>query len=235
MTGLPNVSISLVRDGLGLVAETNDNTVAMILPGVAVVGKIALNEPKAIYSTDGANELGINATSNADAYRHITEFYAIAGTGAKLWIMLVAATTKLSAMVDSTLEVCPAKLILNAANGEIAALGIAASTDGGATVDGLDSEVKTARTKGQVLAMDYLAKIMPFVLVVEGRKMTDADALANLHEETNYRTGTALYSSKNDQSASVGSVLGQLAAIAVQRKNFACKERFYTCYHSLPE
>jgi len=218
MTGLPNVSISLVRDGLGLVAETNDNTVAMILPGVAVVGKIALNEPKAIYSTDGANELGINATSNADAYRHITEFYAIAGTGAKLWIMLVAATTKLSAMVDSTLEVCPAKLILNAANGEIAALGIAASTDGGATVDGLDSEVKTARTKGQVLAMDYLAKIMPFVLVVEGRKMTDADALANLHEETNYRTGTALYSSKNDQSASVGSVLGQLAAIAVQRK-----------------
>lgn len=218
MTGLPNVIISLVRNGLGLVAETNDNTVAMILPGVAVVDKIALNEPKAIYSTDGANELGISATSNADAYRHITEFYAIAGTGAKLWIMLVAATTKLSEMVDSTLEVCPAKLILNAANGEIAALGIAATADGGATVDGLDSEVKTARTKGQVLAMDYLAKIMPFVLVVEGRKMTDADALASLHAESNYRTSTVLFSSKNDQSASIGSVLGQLAAIAVQRK-----------------
>jgi len=218
MAGLPNVSISLVRNGLGLVSEANDNTVAMILPGVAVADKIALNEPKAIYSTDGANELGISETSNANAYRHITEFYAISGTGAKLWIMLVAATTKLSEMVDSTLEICPAKLILNKANGEIVALGIAATADGGATVDGLDSQVKLARTKGQVLAMDYLAKIMPFVLVVEGRKMTDADALASLHAESNYRTSTVLFSSKNDESASIGSVLGQLAASAVQRK-----------------
>jgi len=76
MTGLPNVSISLVRNGLGLVAETNDNTVAMILPGVAVVDKIALNEPKAIYSTDGANELGISTTSNANAYRHISGLFS---------------------------------------------------------------------------------------------------------------------------------------------------------------
>lgn len=218
MTGLPNVSISLVRNGLGLVAETNDNTVAMILPGVAVVGKIALNEPKAIYSTDGANELGISATSNAVAYRHITEFYDVAGSGSKLWIMIVTSTTRLSAMVDSTLGFCPAKHILNAANGEIMALGIASTSDGGTTVDGLDSEVKLARTKGQVLAMDYLAKIMPFVLVVEGRKMTDADALGNLRAESNYRTSTVLFSSKDDESASIGSVLGQLAAIPVQRK-----------------
>jgi len=54
MTGLPNVVISLVRNGLGLVAETNDNTVGFILPGVAVTGKLVLNTPYAIYSTDGA-------------------------------------------------------------------------------------------------------------------------------------------------------------------------------------
>ncbi|MDD3079094.1 MAG: DUF2586 family protein [Paludibacter sp.] len=219
---LPNVNITLVRNGLGLVTETDDNTVAMILPGVAVADKINLNEAHAIYSTDEANDLGISSSSNADAYRHITEFYDIAGSGAKLWIMLVSDTTKLSAMVDSTLLVCPAKTILNAGNGEIVALGIAAAPDDGlddvTTVDGLDAEVKTARTKGQVLAMDYLAKIMPFVLVVEGRKMTNAESLADLHEESNYRTSVALFSSKNDQSASVGSVLGQIAAISVQQK-----------------
>jgi len=219
MTGLPNVVISLVRNGLGLVSETNDNTVGFILPGVAVADKLILNTPYAIYSTDGAKTLGIDAGGvNAAAFRHISEFYSVAPTGAKLWIIIVATTVKLSATVDKDLDGCPAKILLNRANGEIVVLGTAVGSDAGTTLDGLDTEVSTARTKGQLLAMEYLGKIMPFVLIIEGRKMIDADSLLNLHTETKYRTSVGLCSTLDDGSASIGLILGSIAALPVQRK-----------------
>jgi hypothetical protein len=219
MTGLPNVVISLVRNGLGLVAETNDNTVGFILPGVAVADKLVLNTPYAIYSTDGAKALGIDVTgTNTVAYRHISEFYSVAPTGSKLWIIVVAATVKLSETVDKDLEVCPAKILLNRANGEIMALGTAVSADAGTTLDGLDTEVSTTRTKGQLLAMEYLGKIMPFVLIIEGRKMTDSASLLDLHTETKYRTSVGLCSTITGGSASIGLILGSIASIPVQRK-----------------
>jgi len=219
MSGLSNVVITLVRNGLGLVAETSDNVCGLILPGVAVAGKLVLTTPYAIYSIDGAKALGIDVDGvNAAAFRHIAEFYTIAGSGKKLWIMVVASTNKLSALVDSTLTPCPAKVLLNEAEGEIVVLGICAGTDGTAVVDGLDGEVYTAMTKGQVLATEYLGKIMPFVLVIEGRKMVDAETLRSLDTGTNYRTAIMLGSTKSDGSASVGLVLGQIAGLPVQRK-----------------
>ncbi len=216
---LPNVYIELVRNGLGLVVETNDNTCGLILTGKAVADKLELGKPYSIYSTDGAKDLGIEPEGdNTGAYRHISEFYAIAGNGAKLWIIVVAESTTLSKMVDMDITPCPAKVLLNKANGEIVALGVTAQTDHGETVDGLDSEVYTAMTKGQSLAEEYLKKIMPFVCVIEGRKMTDADALRDLSTETKYRQAIALCSSSDDGSASVGLVLGLIAALPVQRK-----------------
>lgn len=216
---LPNVYIELVRNGLGLVAETNDNTCGLILTGTEVAGKLELGKPYSIYSTDGAKDLGIDPDGdNAHAYRHISEFYAVAGSGAKLWIIVVPIVTKLSQMVDMDLSPCPAKVLLNKAGGEIVALGVTTQTDEGSTVDGLDSEVYGAMLKGQLLAEEYLKKIMPFVCIIEGRKMTDADSLRDLQTETKYRQAIVLASSYGDGSASVGLVLGQIAALPVQRK-----------------
>jgi hypothetical protein len=215
---LPNVYIELVRNGLGLVAETNDNTCGLILPGVAVANKLTLNTPYSIYSLDGAKDLGLDGAGNEVAYRHITEFYAVAGAGKKLWIIVVPVATKLSQSVDGAVTGCPAKLLLNAAQGEIVALGVTASADGGTTIDGLDSEVYTAMLKGQLLADEYQARIMPFVCVIEGRKLTSPSALRNLGTETKYRQAIVLASTKNDGSASVGLVLGEIAALPVQRK-----------------
>jgi len=216
---LPNVTIELVRNGLGLVAVTNDNTCGLVLTGVAVADKLELGKAYAIYSTDGAKELGIEATGdNASAYRHISEFYSTAGTGAKLWIIMVAATVKLSEMVDVEVATSAARVLLNAAQGEIAVLAISAQADAETTVDGLDSEVYTAMLKAQALAEDFLAKIMPAVILIEGRGMTSADELRDLGTEDKYRTAIVLASTKNDGSASVGLVLGQIAALPVQRK-----------------
>lgn len=216
---LPDVYIELVRDGLGLVAETDDNTCALILPGVAVVDKIALNEAHAIYSTDGAKELGIDPDGdNSIAYRHISEFYALAGTGAKLWIMLVAATVKLSEMVDKDAVSCPAKDLINVGNGEIVALGIVTGAAETVTLDGLDGDVFTALLNAQELADEFTGKIMPYVTVIEGIGLTTADALRDLGTEDKYRVAITLASSTDDGSASVGLVMGGIAAVPVQRK-----------------
>lgn len=220
MGQLPNVEIELVRDGLGLVAETNDNTCGIILSGVAVADTLALNKPYAIYSSDGAKALGITPTGdNATAYRHISEFYAVAGSGAKLWILVVPGTAKLSELVDSDLDVCPAKKLLNRAGGEIVALGLTSTAEVVDSIDGLDSEVYTAMTKAQILADEYQKKIMPFVSIIEGRKFTgDADSLRDLKTESRYRNAICLCSTQTDGSASVGLVLGRIAALPVQRK-----------------
>ena len=220
MGQLPNVDIELVRDGLGLVAETNDNTCGIILSGKAVADKLELNKPYAVYSTDGAKAYGIDPIGdNADAYRHLSEFYAVAGAGKKLWILVAPTTAKLSDLVDADQAICPAKILLNKAGGEIVALGLTAATDAGEVLDGLDSEVYAAMTKAQLLADDYQKKIMPFVTVIEGRKFVgDADALRDLKTESRYRNAIALCSTKTDGSASVGLVLGSIAALPVQRK-----------------
>lgn len=75
---LADVFIELVRDGLGLVAETNDNTCGIILSGSAVPDKLELNKAYSIYSLDGAKNLGITAIGdNAEAYRHISELVLV--------------------------------------------------------------------------------------------------------------------------------------------------------------
>lgn len=218
--GLPDIEIELVRDGLGLVAETNDNTCGIVLSGAAVQDKLELNKAYAIYSTDGAKKYGIEPEGdNAAAYRHISEFYAVAGTGKKLWILMAETTAKLSELVDTDKPICPAKVLLNKAGGEIVALGLTTGTDAGEVLDGLDSEVYLAMTKAQILADAFQKKIMPFVTVIEGRKFEgDADALRDLKTESKYRNAIALCSTQTDGSASVGLVLGRIAAIPVQRK-----------------
>jgi hypothetical protein len=218
--GLPNVYIELVRDGLGLVAETNDNICGLIVPGVAITGKLELNTPYAIYSLKGAKELGIDAETaeNAVAYRHIKEFYDAAGAGSKLWVVAVEKRTTLSQSVDGTLTACPAKILLNKAQGEVVALGVTSDAASSVTVDGLDGEVYSAMLKGQLLADEFQNKMMPFVSVIEGRHLTDVNSLRDLGSETRYRQAIVLASTQADGSASVGLVLGQIAALPVQRK-----------------
>ncbi|NDW10452.1 DUF2586 family protein [Dysgonomonas sp. 520] len=217
---LPNVYIELIRNGLGLVVETNDNTCGIIVPGTAVNGKLELNKPYDIYSTDGAKAIGIDPDGvNSAAYRHISEFYSVAGTGKKLWVLAAQATSKLSDLVNPDAGVCPAKVLLNEAKGEIVALGLTAKADSGTTLDGLDNEVYKAMTSVQVLANEYQKKIMPFVALIEGRKFTgNASQLRSLYEEDRYRCSVPLFSTSTDGSASVGLMLGQIAALPVQRK-----------------
>ncbi len=219
---LPNVVININANGLGGVSSDDYGIVGFCGTGVAVADKLVLNMPYYIYNLDGAKALGVTeAGVNDSAYRHIKEFYDVAGDGAKLWFILSADTVKLADMVDKSETICPAKILIDAAGGEIKALAASWKPASGyvpVITTGIESEVIAAITNAQVLADDYLAKVMPVVIILEGLHYGgNSGELLSLRTKTNPRVSVVLCSTIDDNSASVGLVLGRIAKIPVMR------------------
>lgn len=220
---LPGVNINLLNNQLGRVQPTADGVAGLILTGIAVAGKINLLEPKQIFTTEDAKALGLDAqydTANSlQVWRHISEFYAQAGEGSELWIVLVAETTTMADMADVSGNVAPA--LLDAADGRIRLLGITRVPDGTYTATytaGLDDDVITAMGNAHALAQAYADLYAPVRVVVEGRDYQGVlGDLDDLHQQTNNRVQGIIGNTLADTSAAVGFLLGKYAGIAVQR------------------
>lgn len=216
--GLPKVAITLGNGNLGRTVATEDGVAGLVLSGVAT-DSLALATPKAIFSLDDAIALGITeAGTNASAYRHIKEFYDLAGEGAELYIMLLASTVTLAQMADVTVA-DSAALLLDAAQGRIRLLGLTRNAAAPTLKDGLDEDSLAAITKAEQLAQSYSAAFKPVRILIEGRA-ADVENVASLKDLRTYtanHVGVVIGSTKNDGSASVGLVLGRAAAIPVQR------------------
>jgi hypothetical protein len=222
---LPGVYIEILNGALGSVPGTDDGVAGLILSGVAVTGKIALNEPKQIFSLAEAEALGLDeaydTTNTTDVWEQIVNFYDRAGKGSQLWIMLVAKTVKMGDALDKTIATNAVKL-LNTANGAIRILGIGRVPDTGYTpviTTGLDADVWDAVTKGQALAEEFAAKIQPVRIVISGRAWTGvAGDLLNLKTREDNRVGVSLAGmGEGNKNANIGLLLGRLASIPVQR------------------
>lgn len=219
--GLPKVEVKLGNGNLGRSVATADGVAGLVLTGVAATG-LPLGTPKVIFSVSDAESLGITSDStNASAYRHIKEFYDLAGEGAALYIMLVADTVTLTQMADLS-DANSAKKLLDAAQGRIRLLGLTRKPAAGYTpvlTDGIDKDVLDAVTKAQQLALAFAAQYKPVRILVEGRAV-DTENIAQLKD---LRTLSANHvaivigSTANDASASVGLALGRAAVIPVQR------------------
>jgi len=222
MSGLPNVIINIDTTSVASVVSDNFGITGLVLTGVAVTDKLETNKAYYIHSLDDAKALGILETGdNAKAYRHIKEFYDEAVIGTKLWIIVGAASIKLADRVDKAEDVCLAKILIDAAAGEIKVLGVTwTPTLPYVPVQstGIDQEVIAAITNAKTLAADYLAKVMPFAVLVEGLHYSgDSGALLDLRTKTSERVGVILAGTEDDNSASVGLALGRLSKIEVQR------------------
>ena len=220
---LPGVNIEILNGQLGRVAGTADGVAGLIGTGVAASG-LALGTPKQIFGTEDAKALGIDDaydTANAtDLYRQIKDFYAQAGEGAELWIMIVSNTTTLTNMVDSAGNIAPA--LLDAAEGRIRLLGITRNPAGTyvpAVTSGLDDDAKDAVMAAQTLATNYAGQYKPVRVLVEGRAFQGtASSLYDFRGGTQNRAGIVLQGlGLNKKSAAVGLALGRMAAEPVQR------------------
>ena len=111
---LPGVEITLGNGGLGRVSATDDGIAALLLTGTEVsittenekgetVTKTTLEWGKhyQLSSTKDLDTLGITSKNNPLVYKEVCSFYAQAGEGAELHLMVVDPETKLSDMVST--------------------------------------------------------------------------------------------------------------------------------------
>lgn len=221
----PNVKIRFANGALGSVPASADGVVGMVVNGSAVTGKLELGTAYVVRSLEGLAALGVTGEpddANSYLYQCVELFYAEAGKGAELWVMVVASATLPSAMLDPNND--NAKKLIRASKGRVrTVVALTSATDTVAEDAALGSDVATAIAKGQALgewATDTL--YAPVLVLIEGKGYTDAAAVAlpDLTEGTDNRVGVVI-GQVMDGDTAVGSlaavIAGRIAKIPVQR------------------
>ena len=165
---LPNVNIKLGNGNLGQTSATDDGISGLILTGKAVEGKLELNKHYQLSSTRDLKVLGITEDTNPLAVKEIKAFYAQAGEGAELHLLIVSEATTLTAMCDPA-DDSPLRRLIDAAAGRIRLVGInklpPAEYEADAT-QGIDADAITAAANAQKVAESYANQIRPFRLLL---------------------------------------------------------------------
>lgn len=218
---LPRVKIQFLNGQLGTVGESADGLMALIC-GATAVGTLTLNTAYEIKSPDDLAALGVTASNNATLYKHVREFFDEARSGTKLILYPVASSTKVTDLCDytKTTEGYARDLIIRK-NGALRGIGIAGLNvnSTGASANGLDPDVFTALPKAQQLGEWATSELYaPLFFVLEGRHYDGTKELKDLTAEKYNRATVIIGDTESDsEGACVGTLLGRIASIPVQR------------------
>ena len=219
---LPRVKIQFLNGLLGTVGESADGLLALICGASAVANKLALNSIYEVRSMDGLAELGVTEQNNAVLYKQVSEFYDEAGSGVKLILYPVAPATTATFICDYTKTAEGyARDLITRMNGALRGIGVAGvnSNSSVASTNGLDPDVFTALPKAQQLAEWATTELYaPLFFAIEGRAYDASKELKNLSVEDYNRCLVAIGDTvTNSTGAAVGTLLGRIASIPVQR------------------
>jgi hypothetical protein len=157
-------------------SNAEDNVCGLLANGVAVIAAgsvtgVVLNTAYLITKVKDAETMGINAaydtTNHTLIYRHITEFYRMAGEGTKLWIMICAAAKTMKEMIEES-----GKLLIVASSGSIYYLTVGFNPPNAyapVLVDGLETIVREAIAPAQDLHDWSWDTDRPVNIILEGR------------------------------------------------------------------
>lgn len=219
---LPRVKIQFLNGQLGTVGESPDGLMALICGASAVTGKLELNTVYPVTSMDDLAALGVTEANNATLYKQVKEFYDEAESGTKLILYPVSANTKATLLCDYTnMAEGFARDLITRQNGALRGIGVAGINTGSTSVsnDGLDSDVFTALPKAQQLAEWTTSELYaPLFFVLEGRNYDASKELKDLTGEKYNRVAVVISDTVSDsKGACVGTLLGRIASIPVQR------------------
>ena len=219
---LPRVKIQFLNGQLGTVGESADGLMALICGASAVAGKLALNSIYEVRSMDDLADLGVTEQNNATLYKHVSEFYDEAGSGVKLILYPVAPATTATNICDYTKTAEGyARDLITRQNGALRGIGVAGvnSNNSVASTHGLDPDVFTALPKAQQLAEWATTELYaPLFFAIEGRAYDAAKELKDLSSEAYNRCLVAIGdTASGGTGASIGTLLGRIASIPVQR------------------
>lgn len=212
---MSGVNITVANGNLGKTFQTQDGVCGLVCTGVT--GGL-LNTPYRILSVADAVALGITDTAEPFAYKHIVEYYAEAGEGAVLYLLLRVETVTMAQIVDYA-HASSARALLDFATEPICLLGVARNPIGEASVvtDFVRADVIAAITGSTTMISNYRNMYKPFRLIMEGRTDVTSNVPQDLKAMTNNGVSVVLGGTANDGHASVGLALGRLARIPVQR------------------
>lgn len=183
MSNLDAVKIS--KGKVGANRTNNDRRVSGLIVSSPVVAELAFKKAVKLYGLYDAEQYGITAefdeANNVNVYRHIREFYRMAGEGVELNFMIVAQAETLTSIVED-LAGDMAKLLLVEADFKTRQLAVAINpivTEENPIVylDGLPTDVVNAIPKAQGLAMWAYEQFMPCQIFLEGYSL---NALASV-------------------------------------------------------
>lgn len=219
---LPRVKIQFLNGQLGTVGESPDGLMALICGASAVTGKLELNTVYPVTSMDDLAALGVTEANNATLYKQVKEFYDEAESGTRLILYPVSANTKATLLCDYTnMAEGFARDLITRQNGALRGIGVAGINTGSTSVsnDGLDSDVFTALPKAQQLAEWATSELYaPLFFVLEGRNYDASKELKDLTGEKYNRVAVVISDTVSDsKGACVGTLLGRIASIPVQR------------------
>lgn len=220
---LPNITIDLQNGRLGRVAQTSDGISGMVLTG-ATEGSMALNTAYRLGSSRDLTAMGVTEAGNPLVHKDVTQFYAMAGDGAELWLLVVAAATTLEQMCGSD-EGSPLFRLISEARGRIRIIGInrvpPAEYVLSTTEYGIDADAVEAGEAAQTLAAHFAGRINPFRVLIPALSWDDAsNKLFAPRESTWNRVGYVMAADRMigaHASAAIGQVLGVAASIAVNQ------------------
>ncbi|MFC5408012.1 DUF2586 family protein [Larkinella bovis] len=220
----PKVDIQIQNGGLGRTATVRDGVAGLVVTGIAASG-LALGVPKRFYSLAEAEAVGIlkSVSGLLHAWTQISDFFATAGDGAELWVILIAnTTTQATAVALTGDDSSPLEKLLVGALGRITVVGTSLGRAGGYTPSysqGFDGGLTAAAGAAQSVAGKFYGRYTPVHVILDGAFM---DPALNY---TNYRSG----GSNNHVScfvgtdvagsrvACMGKLLGRIASNPVQR------------------
>lgn len=236
--------VNIQRGTLGASVTGNGDAICGLLAtGVAVaanagsgISGIALKQTVKLQSLQDAAAYGIDeaydSTNHLSVYRHISEFFRMAGEGNTLYLMLYAGNME-AAFADDV-----AKQFIIDAEGEIRCLAVsntptAAIVEELTYVDGMPSDVRSSIQLGQQLYDWAYSTFRPCQIIIEGRDFHAANAASALDLRKITVSGQVLQAYKvslcigqdwkaadaldsiRQSRADVGTMLGCLSAKAV--------------------
>lgn len=221
MGNLSGVYITLGNGNLGRTASTSDGVAGLVLTGKAVEGKLELNKHYLLSGTADLATLGVASEDNRLIDKEVRAFYAQAGEGAELHLLVVAEATTLTAMCDPG-DGSPVGKLLDAAGGRIRLLGvnkILPEEYDLVTDQGIDADVIVALERIQQSAEAARKAIRPFRALLPAVAWTGSTDNLYKPRSSSYNDA-ALVLASDDQdghTAAIGQVLGRASKIEVHQ------------------
>jgi hypothetical protein len=218
---LPRVKIQFLNGLLGTVSDSTDGLTALVCGATAVAGTLALGTAYTLTCMDDLTALGVTSANNATLYRHVSAFYDEAGSGVKLVLFPVAASTSLVDLCDYTKTGASSlRTLITGQNGALRGIGIAGvGTTASSETAGIAADVYSALPKAQQLAEWATTELYaPLFIALEGRNYDSSKELTDLTSQQYNRCLVMVGDTESDSTgAAIGLLLGRVAVTPVQR------------------